>query len=96
MAIVSLTELEEETADLGYFTMVGIDDQFAYYETPDGREFELPAAESQMHRRILPGITPMHLLAPGNGIALFVKLRGGQWVQPDRDDLPGAGEGYGW
>lgn len=89
---VTLAELEQETADLAYFNFVGMDDDFDYYTTPDGREFKLPAAESEMRKRMLPGMPiPMK---PGDGMALFVKLRNGKWVQPDPDALP-VGPG-GW
>lgn len=86
MAQVTLAELERETADLVYFSFVGCDDDFDYFETPDGREYELPAAESNMRHRSLPRLLrpPM---PPGGGMALFVKLRDGQWVPPDAEQM---------
>jgi hypothetical protein len=94
VAKVTLAELERETADLAYFSFVGCDDEFDYFETPDGREYELPAAQSNMRHRSLPRMLrpPMQ---PGGGMAVFVELRGGQWVSPDPEqmhDLFGGGE----
>ena len=77
---------------MGYFHFVGMDDDFDYYATPDGREFKLGAAESHMRKRMLPGM-PIPVKR-GDGIALFVKLRDGKWVQPDPNSLPDGPGGW--
>jgi hypothetical protein len=83
---VTLAELERETADLAYFHFVGSDDDFDYFTTPDGREFELPAGESnRRHWKLPPLLRPA--MRPGGGMALFVKLTGGEWVPPDPEQM---------
>jgi hypothetical protein len=83
---VTLAELERETADLVYFNFTGCDEAFDYFSTPDGREFKLSATESKMRHRALPASLrpPMRR---GAGMILFVKLKGGQWVPPDPEQM---------
>jgi hypothetical protein len=83
---VTLAELERETAELVYFNFTGCDDAFDYFSTPDGREFKLPAAASKMrHRALPPQLRPP--MPPGGGMILFVKLKDGQWVPPDPEQM---------
>lgn len=86
MKQVTLAELERETADLVYFNFTGCDNDFDYFSTPDGREFKLSATESKMRHRALPAqLRPP--MPRGGGMILFVKLKGGQWVPPDPEQM---------
>jgi len=85
---VTLAELERETAGLVYFNFVGSDDAFDYFTTPDKRRFKLPAAESTMGHRSLPPQLRLPM-RPGDGMALFVKLKEGRWVPPDPEKMRG-------
>jgi hypothetical protein len=83
---VTLADLERETASLVYFNFVGSDGAFDYYTTPAGRRFKVAAAESKMHfRSPPPQMRPP--VRPGDGIALFVKLKDGRWVPPDPEKM---------
>jgi hypothetical protein len=81
-----LAELERETAGLVDFDYVRVEDSFDDFTTPDERRFRVSAAELGMPRRSLP---PQwrQAVRPGDGVALFVKLKDGRWVPPDPDKM---------
>jgi hypothetical protein len=83
---VALAELEGETADLVYFNFIGSDEDFDYFRTPDGGELKLSAAESKIPHQALPPQLRLQM-PPGSGMTLFVKLKGGQWVPPDPEQM---------
>jgi hypothetical protein len=101
MKQVSLAELERATADLVYFKFVGSDEASDYFATPDGRHFEVAAAESRMPHRLMPPQMQVHMRQmwrQGGEMALFVKLKEGRWVPPDPDKMeamfPDTGLGF--
>ena len=70
---VTIAELEKETSHLVFFSYVGSDEQFHYFETLERRKYKLPRADWRVPN-------PLTL---GMGAQFFVAVKDGKITAPD-------------